>query len=842
MTFQPIKVANYRGLIKNKKPFLLLDNAFQEIVNAYIFREVVKKREGIKLIGRLRRVFSEASIGNSSASEWFINTLYSNYTPAVTPEANAEIEPGSVIITIQAGGGDIVFTDQGDGTLTSVTAGNSGRINYLTGEVWLTHTAGAGIPTVAEFAYFPSLPVMGIKTQELAAINVEQPVFFDTKYAYTHSGNDFEEMASTLSVTWSGTDADFFTQCNYRGTLPTDRLFFVNNFFQTDPIRYHNGVTWATLQPDLDGTNFLFQCRVMVSYYGRLLVFNTYEGTTAGTSLNYFNRCRFSQVGNPLDASAWLQNEFGRGGFIDAPTNEAIVYAKFYKNVLIVFFERSTWILNYQGEYGTPFFWERVSTDFGSESPLSTILFDEGVLTVGNRAIINATSNSVQRIDLEVPDEVFNFHNQNGGKERVAGIREFQKELVYWCYSDGGVGTKFPNRVLVYNYRNNTWAKFRDNVTAFGNFTSQLGESWDEEIPWDSNVSWDSFYQGEFPFIVSGNQHGFIHYYQYPIDLETDVDSTTGMDENESLTISDITRSATATLQITVYNHNFESNEIIYINGLNFVDTSTNTALTSSLNDKFYQVIVVDDDTLDLYYWNFLQQSYQNTSGDEIGFTPATGTGEYYGGGKVTLIPKLQLRTKDFNPFQDEGFQVMMNRIDFQIDATANGAVTVNVIVDSDSSVTGNLLIGNKQTNTSLFQSGTVVEATNANPCVIKSFDHGLRNGEKVTFTEVQGMTELNNNEYTVTFVDLDHFSIDVDSSAFGTFGQFGKWTREDPEYYYVPGSNYAYHRFYSSVFGQYISVYLTYDDNLMNTLDTHYQKVELNSFNLYVRKAGRLP
>ena len=40
---------------KNKKPFLLVDDAFQQLQNAYVWREEVKKREGMQFIGRFRR-------------------------------------------------------------------------------------------------------------------------------------------------------------------------------------------------------------------------------------------------------------------------------------------------------------------------------------------------------------------------------------------------------------------------------------------------------------------------------------------------------------------------------------------------------------------------------------------------------------------------------------------------------------------------------------------------------------------------------------------------------------------------------------------------------------------
>jgi hypothetical protein len=316
------------GLQNYSKPYLSPDQSFTELENAYVWRERVRKREGLELVGRLRRFFENVSIGNSGASPWAFN-LYAVKAPPVVPEANSQIDPGHVSITIQSGP-PIVFTDfnksgtitnitqaingvvtttdphnlttgdsvtitavtgmtevnnevfvitvtgantfqlnidtsgytaytgagnwaaptaQGNGILVSPTLGNFGIINYLTGDVVLTHTAGAGVATISTFGYFPGLPVMGIWQRELSAINDEQTLFWDTKYVYEFTGSSFVEFLPT--VTWNGTDSDFFWGTNFRGTLASTRLFFVTNFVNdaTNPMRYTDGITWTTFVP-----------------------------------------------------------------------------------------------------------------------------------------------------------------------------------------------------------------------------------------------------------------------------------------------------------------------------------------------------------------------------------------------------------------------------------------------------------------------------------------------------------------------------------------------------------------------------------------------------------------
>jgi hypothetical protein len=64
-----------------------------------------------------------------------------------------------------------------------------------------------------------------------------------------------------------------------------------------------------------------------------------------------------------------------------------------------------------------------------------------------------------------------------------------------------------------------------------------------------------------------------------------------------------------------------------------------------------------------------------------------------------------------------------------------------------------------------LARSKAISGATEANPCVITCTGHGLSTGDKVRISGVNGMVELNGNVYTITEVDADEFSIDVDSS-----------------------------------------------------------------------------
>lgn len=948
MTLAPLYITSENsGLIKNKKPFKILDNAFQDLFNAYVYRERVKKREGIKLVGRLMRCFTvPVTLSTQANGASYLNAdifVDASFNLRAT-EPNANIEPGSLVVVV----GALTFIESvPPNGILSAGGGNVGNINYVTGRLSLTFDPALGVATNVDvtFCYFPLLPSMGIDLREVAAINVEDSVFFDTKYVYTYNGDDF---SSPTTTTWSGTDADFFWMANYRGVNPQTRLFFVTNFAppaastnnrirhtvdllnwidftpavsgatftnenvgtlitpwmlfngnlanlpvipgsvtirvqngadpnvsfkdqlttypngiligsastNTGTINYVTGAIVLNIDPAMTAdatvtatyqqeTIFIWQTKLIIPYYGRLLFLNVYEGANAATAVNIFNRVRFSQIGNPIQQDAWISTVPGKGGFIDAPTNEAIISCEFYKNTLIVFFEKSTWQLRYVGEYGLPFIWERISSDFGSESTFSNVLFDKGVLAVGDKAIIASSGNDVQRIDLDIPDEVFNFHNQLNGKQRVHGVRDFVKEVVFWCYSDGGLRRKFPNRTVLYNYRNNSWAIFRDNVTCFGELTVPSGISWDTPTPWDSEISWDTLFQGEIPLVVSGNQQGYIHFYQYP-DTEVVADSTIPMIEHQSLYVTAITLSAGNDIILTIPNHNLEEAEIIYLIGLLFIDEVTNLPVSTSLNNQFYRVRQVttagayDPDRIALAIWDFDTSSYIKTSHDVLGYTPAPGVATYAGGGEIALFPKMDIVTKDFNPFESKGQLMLSSYTDFMTDATPNSLVQVELSVNSSPITVGNLLVGNTQSETALNQFGNITGVTNTNPSVITSPNHSLLNGRKITMRLVGGTTQLNGDLFTITFIDANTFSLNgIDATAFGVYTSGGEWIAQDYKYY-TPGSQYAWHRFFASVYGQYITYELTYDDDLMNRQKTHEGGFEMNGIRIWTRPGGK--
>lgn len=664
--YTPMKITGMAtGLVQSREEFILPNDAYPVLENAFVWRERIKRKQGTQILGRLRRAFTDSAAGTSGASPWtFI--IYAQLTVPIVPETNAEIEPGSVIIKM----GGVTFTDQGDGTLTSVTIGNSGTINYITGSVTLTTTVAAGTPVTITFAYFPSLPVMGLLTRELNSTNNEQTVAFDTKYAYIFSLGKWIEFIP--GTTWSGSDSDFFFSTNYWVNNANLKLFWVTNFSGTagDPIRYTDGTTWTNFAPQIDAAgNLLTQCQALLPFRGRLVAFNTLEGPNLANSNSFPQRIRWAAIGDPNAVNAWRDDIRGKGGFLDIPTSQNIIAVGFVRDNLVIYCERSTWQLRYTGRSIAPFQIEKVNSELGAESTFSAVQFDTSLVGIGDKGVVQCDSFKSERIDVKIPDLVFAFNNANEGTKRVYGIRDFVQKIAYWTYPfipSTGEDVTYPNRRLIYNYENDSWAIYQDSFTCLGNFQPTTNRTWaNTKLPWNQcNFAWGNR-PLLIPEIISGNQQGYTMY----VDQQTVND--------QSLFIKGITGNTTTATSILSPSHNLATGQIIKIINIPATSPFAATLNSSGATIKAFYVVVVDPD-------NFLLYKY-NAGADDWSTPQLDPPGAYVGGGEIAIRDNFSIISKKFN-YLDEGESIQMGFIDVLMPSTDSGAISLNVYLNYNDS------------------------------------------------------------------------------------------------------------------------------------------------------------
>lgn len=636
------------GVITSRKPFVIPDQAFSELFNAYIFRGRVKKRYGSRWLAdtqqqtRLRIKFAAQTGGTGN----FAGTAPGNpvLAPADTWKIGQAFSVNNAIFTVY----------QANGAMFSTTAA-TGTFDTATGNVTIT-----GADALSDVYFYPSLPVMGLLSEETISVN-DEPVFgFDTQFAYQYT-NGWERLANedTLNASvWSGSNSQFFWGTNWVGVLPTDKVFFVTNFNQNEQLRKYYAGSWDFFYPAINATEFLNSARILVVFKNCLLALNTWEGDTL-PGRNYQNRCRYSGFGSPLEANAWRQDLPGNGNFIDAATTESIITVEFIKDRLIVFFERSTWELAYTGNNVTPFTFQKINTELGAESTFSVVPFDKVVLGVGNVGVHACNGFQVDRIDNSIPDTIFQINNLNQGTERVYGIRDYKQEVVYWTYptNDQPEDYPYPNRVLVYNYNTSTWG-FNDNtITVFGFFQPTLGVTWDSNtVTWNSLITWsDGELQGKFRHVVAGNQQGWT----YIIDPNAGENACDRQITNLTYAVNVVT--------LTSIDHNLRAGDYIYLNGI------TSSGNLNVLNDMIFQISrIVTKDTLQF-------NAEEPETGDDIELS-----GVYKGGGIFALVSNINILTKEYNFYAQEGYNCYLSKAEFLVTKTDQGSIQVDYFVSSN--------------------------------------------------------------------------------------------------------------------------------------------------------------
>jgi hypothetical protein len=653
------------GIQRDVKPWLILDDSFEMLENAYAFRGRLRKRPGARLMAeqpyqsRLRIL-----LGTTSAGGDFNATV-----PGDKFLVGQQFTIGTQILTVIALGAPAALLDTGGSLIAT--------FNTTTGVFDVVDSPNVNTSVY----YYPAQPVMGLDPYENeVAINSEPFYAFDTQFAYKFFATGWERSGTLLNPIWHGDDLDFFWTSSWQGATPNLTAFFVTNFQVTnpngvgtatdDPLWYtQDGSTWAGFFPYFNPAGaapqngpFVLTSRLIIAFKDRLLLLNTIEndGTVAfGVNTHYPNRCRFCFNGSPFAVNAWYEpnvtdnagGRFAGGGWIDATTDEEIISAEFIKDRLIVYFERSTWELVYTHNQVQPFLWQKLNTELGVESTFSVVPFDKAVLGMGNVGVHACNGSNVERIDFKIPDQVFDISNANFGIKRTCGARDYFTELVYWSFRSVGNTFIYPNQILAFNYRNSTWALFDDCITTFGAFNQQPSSTWSNmNLTWgQANMTWGSgSIASLFSQVVAGNQEGYTFIVDSNVSRNAPVLQITNMADD------------VISFNLQIMNHTLAEGEYIAIEGAQGVE--------AYVNDQGYNVAQVID------------ANHVLVTRPDIGGHTAAG---YTGGGQVTRLSAINILSKQYNPYIDTGHNFSINKIDFAVMKTSHGEIEVDYTTSS---------------------------------------------------------------------------------------------------------------------------------------------------------------
>lgn len=638
-------IAPYKsGLRKDTTSWLEPIDSFKRLENVNIKKGSFVKRFGEELIG-----------GEHNTSRVRVKIDTTDGVGAASGKVPGDIFKVGQVFSI----GDTTFTVSTTGiptTLLSTEATESGTYNTSNGDY--TFTSPGNLST--DVYWYPAEPIMGITHYEHGPINTHTTYVMDTQFIYKYDGSSFI-MDTTFTGQFHGTNSNFFWSCNARSSAFKQGALYITNFQATvptagtddDSIYFYDGSTWEnfsvyTIFNSAEDT--VQTAKIILSWKGRLFLLSVIEKKKAsGIKTAYLNRIRYSYQGLPTAGSAWLQKKaiYGAykcegGGYIDLPIEEEITSAAIIKDRLIVYCERSTWEVAYTGSPNIPFVWRGIDTTVGASSTHSVVTFENEVVTVAVDGIYTCNGVEVARIDEQIPEEVHAFLKTTDGIGRINGMRDQHNRLLYWNVLEFSAASThaYPNKLLVFNYKEKAWSFYDDTITTFGHIEETASKDWTAGS-WDSSTSWGTYYQqGDSRFILGGNHQGFL----FKINNDYPENAPAMSIANMAIAAGQAT--------LTIPKHNLADGEFINVVG--------GTAGCGC--NGIFKVTLVTEDSIKI-------------SGGI--------TGTYAGGGSVARVSKILMQSNDWNPYVKTGERFALDKMEFYVRNTQDGKLTVDYDVDS---------------------------------------------------------------------------------------------------------------------------------------------------------------
>jgi hypothetical protein len=551
-------------------------------------------------------------------------------------------------------------------------------------------------------------------------------------------------------------------------------------WYDGDPTTTSNG--WVNFCPPLSRLSFsiaeqiaaqyyLVGAKLMVPFKDRLLFLGAVIQSSTGSPIYLHDTIVYSQNGTPYynatfsadptlsttvfntilapgnqtaTVSSWWEDQTGFGGYISAGVDQPINTCSPNEDVLITGFDNLKMKVAYTSNDLIPFNFFIINSEYGDASTFSTITTDDGVFSRGTRAYTITNQNSSQRIDLEIPDQVFEINLTQNGNERFCAQRDFIKELIFFTYPSNQSQYKFPNQTLLLNYRDKSYSILYETYTTYGQFKPLTGDTWatigNRYPTWSVwNTPWDS---GDTtllqPLVIAGNQQGFVM-------VRTD-----GTDEGQSLMIQNISGST-----VTAPNHQLNVGDYIQISGCN-------GTIGSLVNGKIFSVANPQTNSFTLN-------------------SPLTGSGTYQGGGLIKRFSVPFIQSKQFPMDWQNGRKTRIGVQRHLFTTTANAQVQLLIYLsqDAENALNDTGVPTNSQLVSALIYSTVMYTCPESTNLGLTPANVNLN--QLTTFSQSQTWHRLN----TSLLGDTVQFAITLSDQQMRTVDQSGNLISQEAEIEY---------------------------------------------------------
>ena len=338
----------------------------------------------------------------------------------------------------------------------------------------------------------------------------------------------------------------------------------------------------------------------------------------------------------------------------DYSTYENMMGATVLGDIAVINFSRSSQSLEITTNKNKPYWKRKIPSILGTDAFFSTVQWSYEIKSLGKTGAITCDGRKSLRFDNKIPyftrDEIDpdNFELTYGGFDRENGQFLFAYRDAFTDLTD-----VTQDKVLVYNYEEDTWAKFDQRFSVFGETIDGESLAMNAILASTKHPTWGRMdttqeimnkigAENERQKTLAGDNDGFI----YEMNRDYD-DYATG--------ITGITQAARAV--ITVNASAFKVDDAVIIK---------NVEGMTKINDEILFVTAATDTSI-------------TVSRNSTDFTAYTGEGT------ISKLIEFEAELVPFNPYREYGLKCYISHVEFLLDS-GMGNVYVDVFADGQPS------------------------------------------------------------------------------------------------------------------------------------------------------------
>ena len=520
--------------------------------------------------------------------------------------------------------------------------------------------------------------VMGI-FENVLPDSTKELLVFSKKFLYVYNGgtNAFDQVAftSAIAITDFGitNNEDYISGTTYLTKSGTKRFVFTGKGMNTNggsgAIYYYESVVGGVKLLTVDDADF----QQPAASIGNIL-----RATTVawfGERLNFFVPQTSVATYNQGILYSGIRDASGNGdkfnvagsGMIQCDTYELMKSALVLGDIMVMNFQRSSWTLKKTRDAFNPYFVQKIPSVLGTDAGFSAVQWAYEIKSAGKTGMITTDGRQNLRFDDKIPYSTSDDFDQGEFELTYGGYDRINEQFLFSYRSNtSNLDTTTQDKVLVYNYKENTWAVNDQRFSVFGQ--SDLGQ----DLTWNdiyeaNNPSWARMDETEEVWnkigitastqkTLAGDNLGFIY------QINTDYD-------DYFVGVSGITQAANAV--ITVDASAFQVGDKIKF---------ANVVGMTEINDIIGIVTVASTTSL-------------TTNIDTAAFTA------YDSGGSISKVIDFYAQMAPFNPYRSQGYRCYVSNIEILLN-THGGDCYVDVYEDEEESPFKTVLIESSNNTT----------------------------------------------------------------------------------------------------------------------------------------------